>query len=315
MLLRVLACSLLLTTHATLRISDYNSSFVGDPDVILIGVQKGGTTSLTGLLAKLLKLFVFSGPNSESHFFSSSFNDNTFNSYIEGFDEHRKEVGDRKSFDGSTTYFPSAEVFRRMKRLYSPECLRKKKFILSLREPISRDFSWFSHYFGECKKGDYGFCPSHGGPDFHDTFHDYVKRGSSYGYYLKHLKDILAIIPRDQLFIYNFEIMVGEQGDDAINRLLYFVGEQPVYSKENLFPHVNVREYHYKGLVEEDHYHEILCSDIRYLNQTYQNLNKGLEDFINLHPDKPVSEPHFLPFSERFSEKCIEDDGSEVYLY
>ena len=315
MLFGLLACSILIRAHAVLRISDYNSSFVGDPDVILIGVQKGGTTSLTGLFMRLLKLYVISGPNSETHFFSLSFNDHSFNSYIEGFEEHRKELGNRKSFDGSTTYFPSAEVFKRMKQLYSPECLRRKKFILSLREPISRDFSWFSHYYGECKKHDSGFCPHKGGPDFHDTFHDYVKRKPSYGFYLKHLKDILAVIPRNQIFIYNFEIMVGDKGDDAINRLLYFLGEQPVYSRGNLFPHVNVREAHFRGLDEEERVHVVLCSDIRYLNQTYTLANEGLEDFINSHPDKPVSEPHFLPFFERISEKCVEDDGSEVYLY
>ena len=125
---------------------------------------------------------------------------------------------------------------------------------------------------------------------------------------------MLKFIPRDQIFIYNFESITGDEGDDTINRLLYFLGEEAVYRRGNLLPHVNTRSSHYKDREGDEVTHEILCSDIRSLNQTYAALNEGLIDFINKHPDKPVSEPVFLPFTERVSEKCVEDDGSLVYL-
>lgn len=316
MALLVLACQLLLAV-AEMRISDYQSSFEGDPDVFLIGVQKGGTTSLTSLLVHQLKLYVISGATSEAHFFSAKFNDDEFNKYIAGFNRHRNEFGNLKGFDGSTTYFPSAIVFQRIKDLYSPESLRRKKFILTLREPISRDFSWFTHYYGECKKFRHSYCPNPASPKFHDTFHDYIQRSrgrSKNSEYLQNLKDMLKFIPRDQIFIYNFESITGDEGDDTINRLLYFLGEEAVYRRGNLLPHVNTRSSHYKDREGDEVTHEILCSDIRSLNQTYAALNEGLIDFINKHPDKPVSEPVFLPFTERVSEKCVEDDGSLVYL-
>ena len=48
---------ILIGAEDTLRISDYNSSFTGYPDVILIGVQKGGTTSLAYFLVNMKKLY------------------------------------------------------------------------------------------------------------------------------------------------------------------------------------------------------------------------------------------------------------------
>lgn len=111
----------------------------------LLEFRRGGTTSLTDLLVHQLQLFVISGPNSESQFFSYRYNDRDFNNYIDRFTNHRKEQGNLKSFDGSTTYFRFAkDVFQRMKALYTPESLQRKKFVLSLREPVSREFSWFA---------------------------------------------------------------------------------------------------------------------------------------------------------------------------
>ena len=308
----LLISSQLFHALAYLRLSDYHSSFEGDPDVVLLGVQKGGTTSLTLLLVRRFDLYVVSGPNSESQFFSRNYNDYEFNKYIEGFSEHRKERGNHPSFDGSTTYFGFAkDVINRMKSLYSPESFRKKKFILSLREPIAREFSWFAHCYGESKKLN---------PNFHDTFHDFIRRIFSdsrtpYGFYMQHLKDLLTVLPRDQLFIYNFEMMVGEKGDDVINRLMYFLGQPQVYSRENLFPHANSISTHFGGDEQEvEQIHVVMCSDIRFLNQTFSAANAGLADFINADANRPISEPHFLPFEERFSEKCVEDDGTEVYL-
>jgi hypothetical protein len=40
---------------SALQLFDYNSSFDGDPDVIVLGVQKSGTTSLARLLVDTLQ--------------------------------------------------------------------------------------------------------------------------------------------------------------------------------------------------------------------------------------------------------------------
>lgn len=108
-------------------------------------------------------------------------------------------------------------------------------------------------------------------------------------------------------------MMVGETGDDVINRLFYYLGEPPVYARDNLLPHRNPMSAHYSKSEEIEHVHVVQCSDIRFLNQTFAAANQGLVEFINSHPDKPISEPGFPEFSERFSQKCVEEDGTEVY--
>ena len=289
------------TALASLHIADYDRSFIGDPDVFIIGVQKGGTTSLSTFLMHRLKNFVESYQRKEPHFFDKYFNDESFNDYIKGFVEEKDRHGNHSyhclSLDSSPAYFRTPIVWQRIVRLYSPECLRQKKFILSLWEPISRDFSWFNHYYGECKKYDLAYCPSKGGPHFHDTFHDYVGRNIRQGthpgdgFYVQNLKGFLEFIPRSQLFIINFESLIDEsRQQDTLHRMLHFLGISPVSADDVSFPHANSKE--------------IRCSDLMFLNETYSRANHGLVEFINSDPDRPESEPLFQPFEERIELEC-----------
>ena len=312
----LILCSAISCAAASLHIADYDGSFVGDPDVFIIGAQKGGTTSLSGFLMHRVKYFVESFKRKEPHFFDSHFDDQSFNDYIKGFIEERDRHGNSShyysSLDSSPAYFRTPKVWQRMKKLYSPECLKQKKFILSLREPISRDFSWFSHMYGECKKYNIAFCPSKGGRDFHDTFHDYVKRThqggaqSGDGFYLKNLKSFLDFIPRSQLFIINFESLVDEsQQQDIIKRMLRFLGIPFPDAQDTSFPHSNSREVHCGSRCDDEDLHEIRCSDIGFLNETYSKANYGLIEFINSDPNRPESEPLFLTFEETIQLQCI----------
>ena len=303
------------TALASLHIADYDKSFIGDPDVFIIGVQKGGTTSLSSFLMYRLKNFVESYRRKELHFFDKYFNDESFNDYIKGFVEEKDHRGTHSyhylSLDSSPAYFRTPIVWQRIVKLYSPESLRQKKFILSLRDPISRDFSWFSHYYGECKKYDTPFCPSKGGPHFHDTFHDYVERNfrkgthPGDGFYVQNLKSFLEFIPRSQLFIINFESLIDEsRQQDTLHRMLHFLGIPPVNADDVSFPHANSKEKHCEGGCDDENLHEIRCSDLMFLNETYSRANHGLVDFINSDPDRPESEPLFQPFEERIQLEC-----------
>ena len=143
-LIPLLLSLLLDSISARLNLSDYNGTFDGYPDVILLGVQKGATTSLNTFLLFEMKLFVPTFTNKEPNFFSRNFNDEFFNEYIGGFDESKHLYGDLPTFDASPSYFSSPIIWTNLKKLYSPESLRKKKFILSLREPVV-NFE-FEHY-------------------------------------------------------------------------------------------------------------------------------------------------------------------------
>ena len=52
-------------------------------------------------------------------------------------------------------------------------------------------------------------------------------------------------------------------------------------------------------------FNTILCSDYKMLQESYNQVNKGLIDFINSAPDKPSMEPIFPELEE--SIKCVED--------
>ena len=297
---------------SVLSISDYNRSFVGEPDVFVIGVMKAGTTSLSDFLTKRLGYVSSFGEKEPKFFEAQNFNDENFEKYVRGFREEQRVRGEQLvTFDASPTYFTQTDVFVRMRNLYSPECFRKKKFVLSLREPVVASYSWYIHAYGECMKADNPFCYMPGGPGFHDTYHDKLKRSFRWtvmeSAYVDALSRFLQIIPRDQLFILNFESLIGERQQDTLNRLLYFLGKPGMYSKSDLLPHSNSKESHCNGACDEHFLHEVLCSDIRMLNETVYPLNIGLEDLINSDPDKPVSEPTFNAFTEKFHVPCTED--------
>jgi hypothetical protein len=148
LLVLLLIASLLVKTTALLKISDYNRNFTGPPEVFLIGSPKAGTSSLAALLSEShgLHLFEESGGRKEPEFFSTHFNDESFTEYITGYQ------GKKPGFDGSTESFATKWVPDRIYRLYSPESLRKKKFILLLRDPTARRLSQYHMWLGLCRE-------------------------------------------------------------------------------------------------------------------------------------------------------------------
>ena len=309
----LLGAILLAGSAALLRISDVNGSFVGAPDVFVIGVMKAGTTSLSDFLSERVGGYVASFGEKEPKFFQTqNFNDENFERYIAGFAAEKRAKGESLlTYDASPAYFFYSETFLRMKNLYSPECLRQKKFILSLREPVVASYSWYTHMYGECKRGNQPFCYMPGGPGFHDTYHHHLKRAFrwivDHSGYVDLLRNFLRVIPRDQLFIINFESLAGDRQQDTLNRLLHFLGKPAMYSNEDLLPHSNSKDSHCQGDTCVEHFFdEVRCSDIQKLNDTVFPLNVGLEELINSDPHRPISEPTFYSFQEQMHVPCTE---------
>jgi hypothetical protein len=150
-----------------LHISDYNQTFDGPPDIIVIGAQMAGTTLIGTLLADILHHVVESGGksgtkngnlgNKEPHFFDAHFTDANFSSYVFWFNR-RKNKADKAvnskilTYDGGPDYFEFSYVWSRMKALYSPASLKKKKYILVLREPVVRSIYAYHQSYRRCRK-------------------------------------------------------------------------------------------------------------------------------------------------------------------
>jgi hypothetical protein len=189
--------------------------------VLVIGAAKCGTTSISDLLTDTLELYdktyyfhgkLESGRVKEPELFCDPyFTNHNFKLYVTNFRDHSKP-----SFDGSVCYFSGgAEVAERMYKLYHPSDLKKKKFILALRNPISMLLSSYHHIYGDCKER---ISTERCNPDvkegepYHDTFRDFLIRSE----YLTEpievivaLKQWLEYIPRRQIFIINFESLSG----------------------------------------------------------------------------------------------------------
>lgn len=117
---------------------------VSQPDIFIIGVQKAGTTSLHDLMTSNPQ--ICSKGEKEKHFFSDDAQ------WAKGMTFYKHLFAGcsttEKTVDSNLGSLPN--VIERINSSYSPALLRAKKFILILREPVSRDFSWYGHRVRAC---------------------------------------------------------------------------------------------------------------------------------------------------------------------
>ena len=222
------------------RISDYNGTFKGPPDVFLFGVQKAGTTALAEVLERLKVCTYLKRNAKEPQLFSYEFNDRTFNKYVNGFNRLKQANSTRLTLDASPNYFSEPQAFMNILQLYSLESFTKKKFIIMLREPSVRLFSWYRHSYGHCSsyfrkkwypgfsQGALAYCvrPKQKNT-YRDSFHNYLERMhlfTEFGHYLPDLRRWLQIIPRRQLLILNSESLAGQNQSQTIDVVLEFLG-------------------------------------------------------------------------------------------
>ena len=240
------------------RTSDLNSSFDGPPEVFILGVQKAGTTALSETLVRLKVCAYYKRSAKEPQIFSYEFNDRALNRYLEGFYKVKAKNSSLLTLDASPNYFSEKKAFLRFKSLYSPESIANKKFILLLREPVARLFSWYQHIYGDCSsyyrkkrfpgisKGGLAHCVTPTVPrTYHDSFHAYSLRRHAFpefGNYYSDLKKWLQIIPRRNLLILNSQALAGANQSQVVDIVLDFLG----------FGHM--RTGHYKCSLENKHW-------------------------------------------------------------
>ena len=137
-----------LITKSFLKVIERKFRPKNSPDFVIIGAQKSGTTSLFSYLNEL-PLFLGAEPK-EIHYFDR---DDNFIKGSRWYEEHflGKKQKNQLFFEASPTYLCRKKVPARLK-LYNP----KLKFIIILREPISRAYSAWNMYR---QWSDEGFIP------------------------------------------------------------------------------------------------------------------------------------------------------------
>lgn len=175
---------------------------MSQPDFLIIGVQKGGTTSLFLQLRHHPNLAA--SYKKEINFFQVNKNYQLGNSWYE---KHFQERGSLKSFEATPGYFHTKFCPERVFQ-YKPDI----QLILLLREPRERAWSNFHHNKRGPKikeRKDFltaiswelpdGYLPEK--KEFYGRSYHYL----SVGNYIKHIENWLKYFPKEQLLILESE--------------------------------------------------------------------------------------------------------------
>ena len=116
------------------------------PTVYIIGVQKGGSSSLYELMQQHPQLC--GGAHKENHFFDHPDNYEKGTQYFKTMfsDEKCNGIQGTHFLEGTPIlHYPS--VWQRIYDTYSdtPQIRDGLRFIVMLREPVARDYSWYEH--------------------------------------------------------------------------------------------------------------------------------------------------------------------------
>jgi len=268
------------------------------PNFLLAGAQKGGTTATssylfkTGLVCGAAKNDTKKGYMKEPHFFDKS--------YRNGIDYYYSLYEDC----GNTTILMDATprnlLFpERIHEYYETEGLAETvKIMISVREPVARDISWYHHMYRQLMNGDRrGFVTEilkkEGSImtfEEHMEIHILPNIGKDNpGWYAKWLKQWFNLFPRENILISSYDDFKNDP-NDALKRLHTFL-DLPIPNDGPLAaPHANSEH----AATEEP----IPCSVQQRLAAEYAEHNQELYVLLEAHPGpsmehKPFPEFHF----------------------
>lgn len=180
------------------------------PNFFLIGVKKGGTTSLYNYFKAIDGIFM-STYKTPGYFWPKEKQKISTDNYLKLF----KDVKDEKIIGEATGYFSDS---RSAKLIY--EKIPNAKILLSLRDPIQRAFS---DYLGQYRKG-------YVKESFSEVFTNYLHSKNSQtlqnvidaGFYYESVKTFLEIFGKKQFKIIIFEEFI-KNPHDTIKDILHFL--------------------------------------------------------------------------------------------
>ena len=236
----------------------------------------------------------------EVHFFNEKVR------YFEGIEFYAKRfekcVREDKQFilDATPAYMNQA---RRVYRTYTDEkaqisAIKNLKLICILREPISRELSWYNHKLSLVLNGrsDMGFAKDivHANSTI-KTFDEYsdelakkIEQGSSDGksLYVDHLKKWVELFDRKKLLILSYDELLQDPSM-VIQRIEKFLGT----NLSGSFPHTNSKENPQKVKEVPLHAKEVL-------GPLFKEKNEELYKFIKDHPGPSMEQSPFPRFKD-----------------
>ena len=211
-----------------------------DPNFIGIGAQKSGTSWIYQMLRQHPEVYVPSKVK-ELHFFNKQINYNKgINWYRSLFEEYENQ---RAIGEFTPNYFWTSDDIREIKesgRTRNPPYLVHKhypemKFILSLRNPITRAISAYYHHIGARRIS---------------PFTRIIDVGKKFGiitmgFYDIHLKNWFKYFSPDQFLIIIYEENIVKNFYQTIETLYQFIGVNTHFKPQNMKVRYNMGRSHF----------------------------------------------------------------------
>ena len=295
------------------KLSKKNTVYGSLPTIFISGVQKGGSSSLFELMVSHPQLC--GGMHKESHFFDKAEN------YNKGIDHYKSLYHDKKcSSKKKATYYIDGtpmihytNVWEKVYNTYSEDVeLRDRlKFIVLLREPVSRDYSWYEHAVRS---------NLHEGLDFESvkTPAELYQGSSSNhrkGRYLEQLQAFVKYFKRSQIFIIS-SAAIFEKPLEILDRIRRFIDVTPDESFLQSLPH----DAHLGSILKAGigdciigHIPKLDCTVRDQMGEYYEPLNQQLYEWIlETKKDADKNEPPFWPTFDNYKAlPCVADARAE----
>lgn len=211
----------------------------------------------------------------------------------------------KRFIDGTPQVHIFEKVVPRMYEFFTPQERSNLKFIVMLREPVARDYSWYSHHTRASLASGLPFSRLR-------TFKedDSIHR-ARFGRYVQQLGNFTRLFRRDQILVVNSAEIVR----DSVNLMHVvadFLGIEFIPEWNGPFPHDDHLNYpKFKGIIKclLNHVPELDCNFRDELAAYYSWFNNQLYGWLDATRKQahPV-EPHFIPFGDAYKNlTCVDD--------
>jgi Sulfotransferase domain len=283
------------------------------PKIFIVGVQKGGSSSLFELMIQ--HPLLCGGTHKESHFFDKLDNYNKGTDYYKSLyvDKKCSKNTESRYIDG-TPMIHYTNVWERIYNTYQgvPDVRDNLKFIVLLREPVSRDYSWYQH----AVRTDLRV-----GLKFSDvkTIQELYKGSSSdhrKGRYLEQLEAFVKYFRRNQILIIS-SVAIFQNTQEIVEKIRAFIDVPRDESFTKPLPHdAHLGRIEKEGLAEcvIDHIPQLDCSVRDRMGAYYEPLNLKLYEWIEATKgDADPNEPAFWPLFDSYNALSCVNDSRAVF--